>query len=101
MNDKQFEGDNNNVKKEEYFIQDNYKGYVSDGSNWISDDSYWKKEWALINSVLCRQGKTLKYLETEIKFLNSYLVEKGLAEEYIRWKRKMSNEENIYTRSEL
>lgn len=89
LSEKQFKivkGDGNNVNKEAYFIQDNYKGCISDGSHWISDDSYWKKEWALINFVLCRQGKALKDAKTEIQFLNSYLVEKGLAEEYIQWK---------------
>ena len=31
--------------------------------------------------------EALKDAETEIKLLNSYLVEKGLAEDYIRWKK--------------
>lgn len=31
--------------------------------------------------------EALKDAETEIKSLNSYLVEKGLAEDYIRWKK--------------
>ena len=31
--------------------------------------------------------EALKDAETEIKLLNSYLVEKGLAEEYIQWKK--------------
>ena len=31
--------------------------------------------------------EVLKDMETEIKLLNSYLVEKGLAEDYIRWKK--------------
>lgn len=32
--------------------------------------------------------EALKDAETEIKSLNSYLVEKGLAEDYIMWKKK-------------
>lgn len=32
--------------------------------------------------------EALKDAETEIKLLNSYLVEKGLAEDYIMWKKK-------------
>lgn len=32
--------------------------------------------------------EVLKDVETEIKLLNSYLVEKGLAEDYIRWVKK-------------
>ena len=31
--------------------------------------------------------EALKDAKTEIKSLNSYLVEKGLAEDYIRWKK--------------
>ena len=31
--------------------------------------------------------EVLKDVETEIKLLNSYLVEKGLAEDYIQWKK--------------
>ena len=31
--------------------------------------------------------EALKDAETEIKILNAYLVEQGLAEDYIRWKK--------------
>lgn len=41
-----------------------------------------------------------EYPNSEIKLLNAFLVEKGFAEEYIRWKREGEQfEENIYTPS--
>lgn len=46
-----------------------------------------------INDDLDREKmEALKDAETEIKLLNSYLVEKGLAEDYIRWKKEMVDE---------
>ena len=42
----------------------------------------------------------IKELEEEVKSLNAFLVHKGFAEEYIRWKREGEQfEENIYTPS--
>ena len=42
----------------------------------------------LINDELDKEKlEALKDAETEIQLLNSYLVEKGLAEDYIRWKK--------------
>ena len=41
-----------------------------------------------------------EYPNSEIKLLNAFLVEKGFAEEYTRWKREGEKfEENIYTPS--
>ena len=40
-----------------------------------------------INDELDKEKmEALKDAETEIKLLNGYLVEKGLAEEYVKWK---------------
>ncbi len=42
-----------------------------------------------INDELDKEKmEALKDAETEIKLLNSYLVEKGLAEDYVKWKKQ-------------
>ena len=75
-------------KKENHKIKDMNKACeVLNKIAEINEKLYWCLH---INDELDREKmEALKDAETEIKFLNSYLVEKGLAEEYIQWKKRM------------
>lgn len=75
-------------KKENHKIKDMNKACeVLNKIAEINEKLYWCLH---INDELDREKmEALKDAETEIKLLNSYLVEQGLAEDYIQWKKRM------------
>lgn len=58
--------------------------------NEITETNEILNEYIRVSDELDKEKlEVLKDVETEIKLLNSYLVEKGLAEDYIRWAKEL------------
>lgn len=58
--------------------------------NEITETNEILNEYIRVSDELDKEKlEVLRDVETEIKLLNSYLVEKGLAEDYIRWAKEL------------